>query len=92
MGTVRIKIPRYLQDKTDGQVFAEVEGASVRECIGALIKQYPELAGELLDDQGRLLLKWMLYVNDHAGTPPDELFHPVKDGDTISLFPIISGG
>ena len=51
---VKIKIPTYIKDKTDGETQAEVQGRNVKECIEALIRQYPGLKGEILDDQGTI--------------------------------------
>lgn len=89
---VRIKLPRYLQEKTTAETPIEVEGATVRECIDALVQRYPQLKGEILDSQGTVLLKWTIYINDHSVPVPDELSHLVKHGDTITLLPVVAGG
>jgi molybdopterin converting factor small subunit len=88
---VKLKIPDYLRNKTDGEVIAEVEGRTVHECIEALIHRYPGLAGEILDDQGMILLKWMISINDRMALS-DELSHPVREGDMIALLPVVDGG
>lgn len=89
--SVKIKIPKYLQNKTNGEAITEVEGHTIRECIAALIRQHTALEGEILDDRGMVLLKWMVYINNGVA-PSDELGHPVKDGDVIVLLPIVPGG
>lgn len=88
----QIKIPRYLQRKTSGDAIVEANGATVRQCIQSLIREYPGLQGEIMDPEGRLLLKWMIYVNDDVARVPNELSHPVRGNDTISLVPVINGG
>jgi molybdopterin converting factor small subunit len=90
--SVRIRIPRYLQDKTNGQALLQVEGSTVRECIEALIHRYPDLDGEILDGRGLLLLKWVIYINDKSANSSDELAPPVNDGDLITLVPLVAGG
>jgi molybdopterin synthase sulfur carrier subunit len=90
--SVKIKISKYLQPKTNGEVMAEVTGSTVHDCIVALICQYPGLKGEILDGQGIILLKWMAYINNKGATSPDELSDPVKDGDIIELVPLVAGG
>jgi molybdopterin synthase sulfur carrier subunit len=90
--SVKIKISKYLQPKTNGEVIAEVKGSTVHDCIVALICQYPGLKGEILDGQGIILLKWMAYINNKGATSPDELSDPVKDGDIIELVPLVAGG
>ena len=60
----RIKIPGNLKDKTNGEAIAELKGDTVRECIEALVCRFPDLKGEILDYQGRLLLKWSISINN----------------------------
>ena len=88
----RIKIPGYLKDKTNGETLAELKGETVRECIEALVCRFPDLKGEILDHQGRLLLKWSISINNQIADTSDELAQPVKEGDLISLLPMIAGG
>ena len=88
----RIKIPGSLKDKTNGEAIAELKGETVRECIEALVYRFPDLKGEILDNQGRLLLKWSLSINDQIVDASDEMAQPVKEGDLISLLPMIAGG
>ena len=89
---VKIKIPKYLQKITEGEAIAEVEGCTVHECIAALIHRYPGLKGEILDGDGMILLKWMIYINNKSVTSSNELSHPVKDGDVITFLPMVAGG
>ena len=88
----RIKIPGDLKDKTNGETIAEMEGDTVGECIEALVCRFPDLKGEILDNQGRLLLKWSISINNQIADAPDELAQPVKEGDLISLLHMIAGG
>jgi molybdopterin converting factor small subunit len=89
---VKIRIPKVLQDKANGVTLADVKGKTVRDCFEALIKQFPGLEGHLMDTQGVLLLKWMLYVNHGSISYKNELSYPVKDGDLVELLPVLSGG
>ena len=88
----KINIPTYIKDKTRGVTQAEVTGSNVQECIESLMRQYPNLEGEILDDRGRILLRWMVYINNESINSSDELSHPVKEGDTIEFLPVIAGG
>ena len=85
-------IPKYLQHKTKGEATTEVKGGTVHECIEALIRQYPSLKGEILDDEGTILLKWMVSINNKIARSSDELSHHVEDGDVIMLVPVVDGG
>ena len=89
---ITIKIPKLLMEKTDGALLIEVRGGNVLECISDLICRYPKLDGVILDSRNRLLLKWMVYVNNQGAVSADQLLHPVKKGDMITLLPMIAGG
>ena len=81
-----------MKDKTDGVTQTQVKGHSVGECIKALIRQYSGLKGEILDDQGTILLRWMIYINNESISSSDEMLHPVNEGDVIEFLPVVAGG
>ena len=87
-----ITIPRYLQDRTDGASSVRVQGATVFEGLEVLIRKFPDLEGEILDTKGRILFKWMVYINDKAVKMSEELSHPVGEEDVLKLIPVIDGG
>jgi len=89
---VKIKIPKNLQKKTNGDALVVVHGSAIRECFEFLIRQYPDLQGEILDDKGMILPRWMIHINNKSITASDGPTHPVKEGDTIDLLPVIAGG
>ena len=90
--SIKFKIPNLLQEKTDDAVLVEVRGGSVQECIADLIRRYPGLKGMILDGEDRLLLRWMIYINNQSAAASNELSYPVKDGDIITLLPMVAGG
>jgi molybdopterin synthase sulfur carrier subunit len=90
--SVKVKIPEYLQDKTDGEPVIEIAGNTVRECLRALVQRYPALAGEITDGQGILLVKWLVFINSKLANASEELSAPVAEGDVIMLVPMIAGG
>ena len=89
---VKINVPKHLQNKTDGKSIVEVEGTTLYECIEELIRQYPSLKGEILDDQGMIPLIWMVYVNNESSDCSNELSRPVKEGDMIKFLHLVDGG
>jgi molybdopterin synthase sulfur carrier subunit len=89
---IKFKLPKLLQEKTDGAVLIEVQGCSVAECISDLIRRYPDLEGMILEGEGRILLRWMVYINDQSALSSNGLSYPVRDGDIISLLPMVAGG
>jgi molybdopterin converting factor small subunit len=90
--SIKVKIPGYLQDKTDGESVVEVAGSTVRECLGELVQRHPALKGEVVDGQGMLLVKWLIFVNRKLVHASDELSTPVTEGDVIQLVPMVAGG
>jgi molybdopterin converting factor small subunit len=90
--SIKIKIPEYLRDKTDGKSLIDVTGNTIRECLGALVRCYPALQGEIVDGQGMLLLKWLIFINGKLSNASDELSAPVTEGDVILLVPMVAGG
>ena len=90
--SIQFKIPKLLQEKTDGAVLIAVQGGSVQECIADLIRRYPGLKGMILDGEDGILLKWMVYINNKGTVSSNELSYQVKDGDIITLLPMVAGG
>ena len=90
--SAKIKIPEYLKDKTNGQPIIDVTGNTLRECLGALVHSYPALKGEIVDGQGMLLFKWLIFINDRLANASDELSTPVTEGDVVLLVPLVAGG
>jgi molybdopterin converting factor small subunit len=90
--SIKIKIPEYLQSKTDGEPIIDVKGSTLHECLGSLVYRCPSLKGEIVDAQGMLLLKWLIFMNGKLAIAPDELSSPVTDGDVILLVPMVAGG
>jgi molybdopterin converting factor small subunit len=90
--SIKIKIPEYLQDKTSGEPIIDVTGNTLRECLEALVQCYPALKGEIVDGQGMLLLKWLIFINGKLAHASDELSTPVTEGDVIVLVPMVAGG
>jgi len=90
--SIKFKIPKLLQEKTDDAVLVEVRGGSVQECIADLIRRYPGLEGVILDGEDRLLLRWMVCIDNQSTSASYELSYQVKDGDIITLLPMVAGG
>ena len=90
--SIKIKIPEYLQCKADGESVIDVTGNTLRECLETLVHCYPALKGEIVDGQGMLLLKWLIFINSELAIGSDELSYPVTDGDVILLVPMVAGG
>ena len=88
---VRIHIHKTHRQFTNGLEVVEVEGNTVGECVGHLVKQFPGMQTAIFDKKGKLLNIVEVYLN-HESAYPDELAKPVKDGDEIHLTSMLAGG
>ena len=89
--SIKTGIPSYLQSFTNNLETVEVNGSTVGECLGYLIKQFPGMGKKLFDKNGKLLDYVGIYINGEDAYP-DELSRPVQDGDELLILYIIGGG
>lgn len=89
---VNFKIPLSLQAKAMHKDVVRVEGRTVAECLEDLIRRYPQLRGEILDDNEKMLIKWMVSINSTIVTRSDDFTQSINAGDIIELLPLIAGG
>jgi molybdopterin converting factor small subunit len=88
---VRVHIHRTHRQFTGGLEVVEVEGNTVGDCLGHLVKQFPGIQKAIFDKKGKLLNILEIYLN-HQSAYPNELVKPVKDGDEIHLTFMLAGG
>lgn len=89
---ITVTIPTALRPQAGDQERVGVEGASVKEVLGALSRQYPELGKRLFKTENEVNRFINLYVNDEDIRFMENLDTPVKDGDELSIVPAIAGG
>lgn len=88
---VKVRVHPFHVHLVDGQEVVEVQGRTVGECLTALVARYPALKSELFDKHGNLRNYLEVYLNNQS-TYPEELKHPVSDGDELSIIMIAQGG
>ena len=88
---VKMRVPAPLRKFVGGQEWIELTGRSVGECLDNLEVQFPGIKQELCDEQGQLSAFYDIYVNSES-TYPEGLTKPVKNGDELTVVPIIAGG
>ena len=87
----QVKIPPPYRGPTQGHDRVSVQGATVGQCLGALIERYPGL-GELLWGPDRSVHRFVtLFVN---GDEIDRtaLDTPVSEADEIEILSAVAGG
>ncbi len=86
MPTVRLRGP--LKDKAGGCAEHALDGASVRELLGALERAQPAIGGWILDERGAIRRHINVFVNGDRGSEETS----VSADDEIDVLPAISGG
>ena len=89
---VTIQIPSYLRRAAGLGPDLQVEGGTVLECLRDLVRRHPLLEEVIFDDQGKVLLKWMIYINDRVYAGSSALSQSVGNDDSIGLYPLPTGG
>jgi molybdopterin converting factor small subunit len=89
--SIKVHIPWYLQELTDGVKVIEVKGNTVGECFKHLVKKFPNIKEALFDKNGNLVDYADIYINEESSYP-EELAKPVNNGDELSIVFIVSGG
>jgi molybdopterin converting factor small subunit len=89
--SVKIVIPPFLRDLSEGLSTVSVNGSTVGECLEVIVDRFPGLKEQLLDKDGELHEYITFFVNGESAYPMD-LVKPVADGDEIAILNVIAGG
>ncbi len=89
--SIKVNIHPALQQFSNGQETAEVNGNTVGQCLNDMVKQFPGIEKGLFSKDGKLLDFVDIFVNEESSFPK-ELDKPVKDGDELYITLIIVGG
>lgn len=90
--SITIQIPAALRPQADGQATLSLEGQTVREALGELTRQFPQLGGRLFKSENEVNRFINFYVNDEDIRFLDSLDTPLKPGDELAIVPAIAGG
>ena len=68
-------------------------GATVRQLIGEVVRSYPALRPEMVDEHGELLGHVHVFINGRDSSFLAETLNTeLRPDDTISVFPAVGGG
>jgi sulfur-carrier protein len=68
-------------------------GATIAQLLEEMIRSYPALHQELLNEQGKLFQHVHIFVNGRDVSFLDRgMETPLSEGDAIGVFPAIGGG
>jgi molybdopterin synthase sulfur carrier subunit len=69
------------------------QGCTLRQLVEEMVKRYPGLKSEMLDENGNLQSHIHIYVNGRDSVFLDGSFDSILGpDDTISIFPPVGGG
>ena len=90
MATVRIPTP--LRTFTGGNEEVTIAGTSITELVANLKNDLPDLAGRILDAEGKVRRFINLYVDDADIRTLDGADTAVTDNSVVAIVPAIAGG
>ena len=88
---VEVWIPTRMQTLTDGKQIVQVEGATVRQLINNLEKQYPGTKDRLYDPDEDELLPGVAVIVD-GETSQLGLLERLNESSEVHFLPAIGGG
>jgi molybdopterin converting factor small subunit len=89
---VEIRLPTILRQHAGGQATVQGQGDTLREVLDDLVRQFPNMAGKVVTDDGSLHKFVNVYVNDDDVRYLDKLDTKVGGDDSISILPAVAGG
>lgn len=87
-----VYIPAVLRPNVGGAKSLELDGASIRAVVDALVARHPALGSQLLTEDGDLNRFVNVYVNGQDVRYLAGLETPVAPSDEVRLLPAMAGG
>ena len=87
---IKVHINVLLRQYTNDRGIVEVDGDTVGECLKDLERQFPKL--KLFNKDGELLAQLGIFELRERLLYSRKLDKPIRDGDELSIIPMISGG
>jgi molybdopterin converting factor small subunit len=89
---VEIRLPTILRQHAGGQATVQAQGDTLGAVFEDLVRQFPNMAGKVVTEDGSLHKFVNVYVNDDDVRYLDKLDTKVGGDDTISILPAVAGG
>ncbi|HZQ85636.1 MAG TPA: ubiquitin-like small modifier protein 1 [Acidimicrobiales bacterium] len=89
---VEVRLPTILRQDAGGQATVKANGATLADVFADLTRQFPNLAGKVVTEDGALHKFVNVYVNDDDVRYLDKLDTKVADDDVVSILPAVAGG
>ena len=89
---VTVRLPTVMRAAAGGQSTVKANAGTLTEVFDDLIRQFPNLQGQLVTEDGDLHRFVNVYVDDEDVRFAGGLQAPVKDGSTVTILPAVAGG
>ena len=89
---VEVRLPTVLRQYAGGQSSVKANGETVRAVLDDLVTQFPQMAGQVVTEDGTLHKFVNVYVNDDDIRFLDKLDTKLSGDETISILPAVAGG
>ncbi|HET7847169.1 MAG TPA: MoaD/ThiS family protein [Acidimicrobiia bacterium] len=86
--TVKVRLPRILDQAVKEGLRHEVTGQDVHEVLQGLFDREPGVRNHLIDEDGRIRTHVLVFVDGERA----ELSTPVSDGAEVQVLQAVSGG
>ncbi|QDU18656.1 ubiquitin-like small modifier protein 1 [Urbifossiella limnaea] len=88
---IKVQVPTPMREAAGGNAEVAVAGATVKDALADLVRQYPALGSKLFDG-GKVRPYVNIFVNDEDVRYLDDLDTKVTDGVVVALIPAVAGG
>jgi sulfur-carrier protein len=89
---VTVRLPTVMRAAAGGQSTVKANAGTLSEVFEDLVRQFPNLQGQLVTDGGELHRFVNVYVDDEDVRYLQKLDTEVPDGAEISILPAVAGG
>ncbi len=89
---VNVRIPQLFRDLSDGKDEVSIEARTVGQALDELEARFPGMKRKICRGDGALHGFVNLYVNDEDVRFLNGLATELKDGDVVTILPMIAGG
>ena len=92
MARVAVELPSLLAGLVGGRRRIEVEAATLKGALDALVRAAPPLAVHLFDESGSFRRHVLCFHNDENTRWLPDLDRPMAEGDVVTILQAVSGG
>ena len=87
-----VSIPVALLQYTGNESQLRVDAYTVEEALSILDKRFPGLSAFIVNESGQLRRYVSIFVNEQDIRSGDGMKTKLKEGDRVSIVPLVAGG